>query len=68
MKKNIPSGNLNSVYVLLILTTIIWGIQPLCIKWLVTEWSPVTITAMRYFFIAFIVFLILHFEFCIMNS
>ena len=51
MKKNIPSGNLNSVYVLLILTTIIWGIQPLCIKWLVTEWSPVTITAMRYFFI-----------------
>ena len=35
-------------YFLLAATTIIWGIQPLCIKWLVTTWSPVTITAMRY--------------------
>ena len=38
-------------YLLLVLTTVIWGIQPLCIKWLVTSWSPVTITAMRYFLI-----------------
>lgn len=38
-------------YLLLTLTTIIWGIQPLCIKWLVTAWTPVTITAMRYFLI-----------------
>ena len=38
-------------YFLLAATTIIWGIQPLCIKWLVTTWSPVTITAMRYYLI-----------------
>lgn len=38
-------------YVLLTVTVIIWGIQPLCIKWLVAEWTPVTITAMRYYFI-----------------
>ena len=41
----------NKTYLLLVITTIIWGIQPLCIKWLVTEWTPVTITAMRYYFI-----------------
>lgn len=50
--------NLNTVYVLLILTTIIWGIQPLCIKWLVLEWSPVTIAAMRYFLIGSILIFI----------
>lgn len=38
-------------YFLLAATTIIWGIQPLCIKWLVGVWSPVTITAMRYYLI-----------------
>lgn len=38
-------------YFLLAATTIIWGIQPLCIKWLVAVWSPVTITAMRYYLI-----------------
>lgn len=38
-------------YILLIFTTIIWGIQPLCIKWLTAAWSPVTITAMRYYII-----------------
>lgn len=38
-------------YFLLAATTIIWGIQPLCIKWLVAVWTPVTITAMRYYFI-----------------
>ena len=40
------------MYLLLALTAVIWGIQPLCIKWLVTEWSPVTISAMRYIFIS----------------
>ncbi len=45
-------------YALLILTTVIWGIQPLCIKWLVTAWSPVTITAMRYFIIGPVLILI----------
>lgn len=38
-------------YAILIATTFIWGIQPLCIKWLVTAWSPVTITTMRYLLI-----------------
>lgn len=33
-----------------------WGIQPLCIKWLLAEWSPVTITAMRYLMISVILF------------
>ena len=40
------------MYLLLALTAVIWGIQPLCIKWLVAEWSPVTISAMRYIFIS----------------
>lgn len=40
-----------TTYLLLTVTVIIWGIQPLCIKWLVGEWTPVTITAMRYYFI-----------------
>ena len=47
-----------STYFLLIVTTVIWGIQPLCIKWLVAVWSPVTITAMRYIFIGTILILI----------
>lgn len=45
-------------YLLLVLTTVIWGIQPLCIKWLVTVWSPVTITAMRYFLIGMVLILL----------
>ena len=40
------------MYLLLALTAVIWGIQPLCIKWLVAEWSPVTISAMRYIVIS----------------
>jgi drug/metabolite transporter (DMT)-like permease len=47
----IENKNMQGTYLLLILTTAIWGIQPLCIKWLVAAWSPVTITAMRYIFI-----------------
>lgn len=47
-----------STYFLLIVTTVIWGIQPWCIKWLVAAWSPVTITAMRYIFIGTILILI----------
>ena len=38
-------------YFLLIATTVIWGVQPLCIKWVLAAWSPVTITAMRYLLI-----------------
>lgn len=46
-----PAAKRN-MYLLLALTAVIWGIQPLCIKWLVTAWSPVTISAMRYIFIS----------------
>lgn len=45
-------------YFLLAATTIIWGIQPLCIKWLVAVWSPVTITASRYFIVGPILLLL----------
>lgn len=45
-------------YSLLTVTVIIWGIQPLCIKGLVSEWTPVTITAMRYCLIGTVLMLI----------
>ena len=35
-------------YALLVLVAAIWGFQPSCIKWLALEWSPVTITVVRY--------------------
>lgn len=41
-------NTIQKTYAVLIATTFIWGIQPLCIKWLVAAWSPVTITTMRY--------------------
>lgn len=41
-------NTIQRTYAILIATTFIWGIQPLCIKWLVAAWSPVTITTMRY--------------------
>lgn len=41
-------NTIQKTYAILIATTFIWGIQPLCIKWLVAAWSPVTITTMRY--------------------
>ena len=45
------AGRMRTTYFLLAATVIIWGIQPLCIKWLVEVWTPVTITAMRYYLI-----------------
>lgn len=47
-------------YALLGLTTIIWGIQPLCAKVLLLEWSPVTITYTRYFFVSSILLMFLY--------
>ncbi len=44
----------SKTYFLLISTTVIWGIQPMCIKWLLGGWTPVTITVMRYVFIGII--------------
>lgn len=47
-------------YLLLIFTTIVWGIQPLCIKLLIADWSPVTITCARYVLISGILFLLMY--------
>lgn len=44
--------NRSKTYVLLVLAAAAWGFQPICIKWLVPEWSPVTITFMRYVFLS----------------
>lgn len=52
--------NEKKTYILLTLTTIIWGIQPLCAKLLVAEWSPVALTYIRYFFISAILFAMLY--------
>ncbi len=51
MHLNLTKNTQQTTYLLLILTTVIWGIQPLCIKLLVTQWTPITITAMRYYLI-----------------
>lgn len=47
-------------YILLILTSAIWGFQPICIKWIVAEWTPVTLTTIRYFCISAVLFLLLY--------
>ncbi|MFA6849101.1 MAG: DMT family transporter [Selenomonadaceae bacterium] len=47
-------------YLLLIFTTIVWGIQPLCIKLLIADWSPVTITCARYVLISGMLFLLMY--------
>ncbi|SEI78131.1 Permease of the drug/metabolite transporter (DMT) superfamily [Propionispira arboris] len=52
--------NKNKTYFLLVIATAFWGIQPLCIKLLVTKWTPVTITCARYFVISGILFFILY--------
>lgn len=52
--------NTNKTYFLLTIATIFWGIQPLCIKLLVEEWTPVTITCGRYFLISGLLFFILY--------
>ena len=49
-------GNIDrsKTYFLLVLAAASWGFQPTCIKWLVGEWSPVTITFVRYVFLSMI--------------
>ena len=37
------------IYLLLFLAAIIWGFQPVTLKWLLPEWSPETITTVRLF-------------------
>lgn len=36
-------------YLMLVLAAAFWGFQPSCIKWLMEQWSPVTVSAVRYF-------------------
>lgn len=45
-------------YLLLLATTFFWGVQPLCVKWIMAEWSPITITVVRYIFIGLILLII----------
>ena len=52
-------GEKRRTYLLLGLTAMIWGIQPLCIKWLLDSWSPLTIAAVRYWLISAALFLLL---------
>jgi len=41
-------------YLFLLLSTTAWGFQPLTIKWLVAEWSPLAITVYRFILIGVI--------------
>lgn len=50
----------NNTYLLLLAAALIWGIQPLFIKFLVQDWSPVMITCGRYFLLSAIVFVLLY--------
>lgn len=50
---------LQRTYSLLALATIFWGIQPLCIKIIVSSWSPAALTCVRYLFISSILFFIM---------
>ena len=49
------------IYALLVLVSAIWGFQPSCIKWLTEEWSPVTITVVRYACMSTVI-LIMHYR------
>ena len=50
--------NRTRAYLLMILAAAIWGFQPLCVKWLLDVWSPVTITICRYFLLGLLVLVI----------
>ena len=43
-------------YLFLLFSTAAWGFQPLTIKWLVAEWSPLAITVYRFILIGCILF------------
>ena len=46
---NINKLNQVKTFTILTLAAAFWGFQPSCIKWLIGVWSPVTLTACRYF-------------------
>lgn len=49
----------NQTYLFLVFATLTWGIQPLFIKIIVREWSPVTLTCIRYLLISSTLFFIM---------
>jgi drug/metabolite transporter (DMT)-like permease len=46
-----------STFGFLIVAAAFWGFQPSCIKWLVREWTPETLTACRYFLMSVLLLL-----------
>lgn len=50
------------VYGLLLGAMVIWGVQPVLVKWLLPEWSAVTITVVRYVLFSLMIFLYLGFR------
>ena len=50
----------NKIYLLLIVTTFFWGIQPLCVKIIVAQWTPESLTFFRYIFISAILFAVMY--------
>lgn len=46
----------------LIIATVFWGIQPLCVKVLVLQWSPAALTSVRYLLISSILFIMIYFR------
>ncbi len=47
-------------YFMLLFASVVWGFQPVPIKWILTEWSPVTISAVRYMIISAVMALIVY--------
>lgn len=47
--------NQATTFAILTLAAAFWGFQPSCIKWLVEVWSPVTLTACRYFIMSLLI-------------
>ncbi|MGE1062968.1 DMT family transporter [Megasphaera paucivorans] len=47
-------------YFMLAFASAVWGFQPVCVKWLVAEWSPVTLTVIRYSFISLCLALVIY--------
>lgn len=47
----------STTYGSMILAAAVWGFQPSCIKWLMQVWTPVTVSAVRYFIFGIILIL-----------
>lgn len=52
-----PDFTKAQAYLLLFLAAAAWGFQPLCIKYLVAEWSPVTVAFIRYTLMSLLILL-----------